>query len=125
MWKPVKGVGYVVRSFSLRSRSRALVSSRMLTRTTASVQLYHCKTRREIARPVQEMVTEGFFRGQKKFCLAIEPTTLDIDVVVLSFLIMEKRRRERVTAESMKIRHQDEDTTAEGGCEAEMTGSVQ
>ena len=89
------------------------------------MQLYHCKTRREIARPVQEMVTEGFFRGQKKFCLAIEPTTLDIDVVVLSFLIMEKRRRERVTAESMKIRHQDEDTTAEGGCEAEMTGSVQ
>ena len=88
-------------------------------------QLLHCKTRREIARPVQEMVTEGFFKGQKKFCLAIEPTTLDIDVVVVSFLIMEKRRRDRVTGESMKLRHLDEDVATEGGCEAEMTGALQ
>ncbi|KAI1784231.1 hypothetical protein LXA43DRAFT_902032 [Ganoderma leucocontextum] len=97
MWKPVKGVGYV---------------------------LYHCKTRREIARPLQEMVTEGFFRGQKKYCLAVEPTTLDIDVVVLTFMIMEKRRRDRVTADCMKLRNQDEDVTAEGGCETEMSGGT-
>ena len=119
MWKPMKGIGYVVRS-PAPTRARFACSP-----DSSRLQLYHCKTRREIARPVQEMVTEGFFRGQRKYCLAIEPTTLDIDVVVVTFLIMEKRRRDRVTSESMKIRHQDEDATAEGGCETEMAGSLQ
>ena len=120
MWKPVKGVGYVVRPLSLLPRT-----SHAHSRRASPLQLFHCKTRREIARPIQEMVTEGFFRGQRKYCLAIEPTTLDIDVIVVSFLIMEKRRRDRVTAESMKVRNQDEESTAEGGCEGEMSGSMQ
>ncbi len=115
--------GHRIRGTS--ARARAYTSHLACSSNTSPSQLYHCKTRREIARPLQEMVTEGFFRGQKKYCLAIEPTTLDIDVIVLSFLIMEKRRRDRVTGDSMKVMHQDEDVTAEGGCEGDMSGSMQ
>ncbi|KAL7283004.1 hypothetical protein ACG7TL_002428 [Trametes sanguinea] len=90
-WKPFKDIGHV---------------------------LTHLESGDEIARFTQEMVVEGFFRGERKWCLQIQPTTLDIDMIVLTFIIMEKRRRDRVSAEAMKIRDCDEDPAEGGGCEA-------
>ncbi|KAI0781400.1 hypothetical protein BD413DRAFT_667306 [Trametes elegans] len=90
-WKPLKDVGHV------------------LTRLD---------TGEEVARFTQELVAEGFFRGERKWCLQIQATTLDIDMVVTTFIIVEKRRRDRVAVEGMKMPHCDEDVP-EGGCEAE------
>ncbi|KAI0373254.1 hypothetical protein BV20DRAFT_938211 [Pilatotrama ljubarskyi] len=90
-WKPFKDIGHV---------------------------LTHLDTGAEVARFTQELVTEGFFRGERKWCLQVQPTTLDIDMIVLTFIIMEKRRRDRVAGEAMKVRPCDEDLPEGGGCEA-------
>ncbi|KAI0737872.1 hypothetical protein C8Q80DRAFT_1114190 [Daedaleopsis nitida] len=75
--------------------------------------LTHLNSGREVARFTRELVTEGFFRGERKWCLHVQPTTLDIDMVVLTFVIMEKRRRDRVTADTKDA----DEEVAEGGCE--------
>ncbi|KAI0648331.1 hypothetical protein C8Q79DRAFT_999708 [Trametes meyenii] len=90
-WKPFKDIGHV---------------------------LTHLESGAEIARFSQEVVIEGFFRSERKWCLQIQPTTLDIDMIVVTFIIMEKRRRDRVAADSMKTRPCDEDPAEGGGCEA-------
>ena len=41
------------------------------------------------------MVTEGCFAGQKRKVLRIEPCSIDIDLIVLTFVIMESKRREK------------------------------
>ncbi|EJF62655.1 hypothetical protein DICSQDRAFT_146329 [Dichomitus squalens LYAD-421 SS1] len=96
-WKPLKDTGHV---------------------------LTHVSSSREVARFVQETVTEGFFQGEKKWCLFIQPTNLDIDMIVVSFIIMEKRRRDRIAAEGMKTKNQDEDRAVEGGCETGGSGGA-
>ncbi|TFK87924.1 hypothetical protein K466DRAFT_575625 [Polyporus arcularius HHB13444] len=93
-WKPEKGSGHV---------------------------LSQLKSGQKVARFGQELVKEGFFQGERKWCLHIEPTMLDIDIIVLTFIIMEKRRRDRVAAECMRNGDRDEDP-AEGGCEGGMGG---
>ncbi|OBZ75668.1 hypothetical protein A0H81_04804 [Grifola frondosa] len=94
-WKLVKGVGFV------------------LTNTLTS---------EEVARFTQDAVSEGFFRGEKKWMLQVQPSSLDIDMIVLTFIIMEKRRRDRV-AEHMKVANQDEDPLEGGGDEAGGMGA--
>ncbi len=84
-------------------------------------QLSQLKSGQKVARFGQELVKEGFFKGERKWCLHIEPTMLDIDIIVLTFIIMEKRRRDRVAAECMRDGDRDEDP-AEGGCEGGMGG---
>ena len=84
-----------------------------------AAQLTQLKSGEVVARFTQELVKEGFFCGERKWCLQIEPTTLDIDTIVLTFIIMEKRRRDRVSAECMRRGDRDEDP-AEGGCEGGM-----
>ncbi|KAH9857595.1 hypothetical protein C2E23DRAFT_282379 [Lenzites betulinus] len=96
-WKPFKYIGHV------------------LTRLDTGT---------EIARFTQEVVREGFFHGERKWCLSIQPTTLDIDLIVLSFIIMEKRRRDRVAVEAMKDGCHDEDLPEGGGCEAGGGGAM-
>ena len=89
----------------------------------ACTQLAHQHTGREVARFAQETVAEGFFKAETKWCLQIQPTTLDIDLVVVTFLIMEKRRRDRVAAEGMNAAgHPADDDVVEGGCEGGMGG---
>jgi hypothetical protein len=42
-------------------------------------------------------VTEGVFKGQFKTCLRIHPScTLDPDILVLTFVVMEKKRRDNL-----------------------------
>ena len=71
---------------------------------------------------MQETVAEGVFKAETKWCLRIAPTTLDIDMIVVTFIIMEKRRRERVSAESMSAKDCTDDEVAEGGCEGGGSG---
>ncbi|KAJ8482135.1 hypothetical protein ONZ51_g5564 [Trametes cubensis] len=99
-WKPYKDIGHVV------------------TPPLLLAKLTRLDTGDEVARFSQELVTEGFFRGERKWCLQIQPTTLDIDMIVLTFIIMEKRRRDRVAVETMKSGDHDEDLAEGGGCEA-------
>ena len=69
-------------------------------------------------------MAEGFFQGERKWCLLVQPSTLDIDMIVVSFIIMEKRRRDRVPADGMKTKNRDEDQFVEGGCETGTLGGA-
>ena len=64
------------------------------------------------------MVEEGFFRHQRKWYLQIQPTTLDIDMVVITFIIMEKKRRDKVTDPlAVRVSEHDEEVAEGGGIE--------
>ncbi|KZT70192.1 hypothetical protein DAEQUDRAFT_725822 [Daedalea quercina L-15889] len=90
-WKVVKGIGSV---------------------------LTCAKTRKEIARFTEDVVTEGFFRGQKKWYLQVQPSTLDVDMVVITFIIMEKKRRDEVEDPlAVRVLEHDEDPAEGGGIE--------
>ncbi|KAL4242486.1 protein of unknown function DUF6593 [Abortiporus biennis] len=89
-WKTVKGTGQV---------------------------LFDRTSRREIARFTQEVVQDGFFKNQCKWLLHIEPTDLDIDLIVLTFIVMEKRRRDREAEDTIGAYQDEDDQTCEGGCE--------
>lgn len=110
-----------VQEYRARRTSRALLPLSPFLEpgieAQSALQLSRLDTGAEVARFTQEPVSEGFFRGERKWCLQIQPTTLDIDMVVLTFIIMEKRRRDCVAAEAMKGPH-DEDVPEGGGCEA-------
>ena len=71
---------------------------------------------------MQETVAEGVFKAETKWCLRIAPTTLDIDMIVVTFIIMEKRRRERLAAEGLAAKECADDDVAEGGCEGGGSG---
>jgi len=60
--------------------------------------------------------TEGLFAGEKKHILRVQPCSIDIDIVVLTFLMMEKKRRDRdgIGGDSYKIPH-DADPLGDGG----------
>lgn len=92
-WKYSKGSGYVVSNIFL-----IIKSSRVLTTEVPSPspsQLTHLTSGSEIARhALDPTIKEGFFRGEAKWALKIRPTSLDIDLVVLTFIILEKRRRD-------------------------------
>ena len=57
---------------------------------------------------MQETVKEGFFRGEGKWALKIRPTSLDIDLIVLTFIILEKRRRDTLKCASQKAIDREE-----------------
>ncbi|KAH9915794.1 uncharacterized protein BXZ73DRAFT_92573 [Epithele typhae] len=78
--------------------------------------LIHCSSKCEVARYTFDRVREGVFKKEDKWCLWIGPTTLDIDMVVFTFLIMEKWRRDRLAAENPKGKIAEE--VSEGGCES-------
>ncbi|OCH85228.1 hypothetical protein OBBRIDRAFT_785157 [Obba rivulosa] len=94
-WKLVQGIGYV---------------------------LTNRRSGKEVARFTQEVVTDGFFRGERKWLLSIEPGTLNVDIIILTFIIVEKRRRDRVTDYMAITREDDEDPDEGPG--AEFGGEV-
>ncbi|PFH52472.1 hypothetical protein AMATHDRAFT_2195 [Amanita thiersii Skay4041] len=57
--------------------------------------LTHVGTNEEVACFSRAFAEEGLFAGEKRAVLHIHPTTLDIDLIILTFLIMEKKRRDR------------------------------
>ncbi|EMD34404.1 hypothetical protein CERSUDRAFT_158863 [Gelatoporia subvermispora B] len=94
-WKLVQGVGYV-----LTNRSSG----------------------KEVARFTQNVVTKGYFRGQRKWLLHTEPGTLNVDIIVLTFIIVEKKRRDRVADYTAIVRGEDDDP--DDGCGAEVGGEM-
>ncbi|ESK94247.1 box-containing protein [Moniliophthora roreri MCA 2997] len=97
-WKFVKGVGCV------------------LTRSS---------TNEEIARYAYAQTDEGLYAGERKSRLRIHPFTstteagsreLDIDLIIISFLIMEKKRRDhKGLGSGLMEQDHDEDPQGDGG----------
>ncbi|KAJ8522637.1 hypothetical protein ONZ45_g776 [Pleurotus djamor] len=60
-------------------------------------QLTHKNSNTEIARYTIAPVTEGSFKGEKTLQLTVQPTQyqVNIDLIVLSLIILERKRRER------------------------------
>lgn len=71
----------------------------------------------EVARHALELVKEGFFRGEQKWALHIKPSNLDIDMIVLTFLIVEKRRRDAAQHADKKDAEGRGEEPCEGGIE--------
>ena len=78
-------------------------------------QLTHRITGHEVARYSNDTVHEGHFRGEEKWGLHIRPTTLNVDLIVLTFVILEKRRRDKARKEMQN--NSRADTVCEGGTE--------
>lgn len=87
--------------------------------TDITLQLTHRNTGDEVARFVHELVTDGFFRGERKWALRIRPSTLDIDIIVLTFIILEKRRRDALKNVAKDVDR--EEAPCEGGVEMGCT----
>ncbi|KAH0584416.1 hypothetical protein H2248_009958 [Termitomyces sp. 'cryptogamus'] len=69
---------------------------------------------REIAKYTTGSRIEGFFAGEKKTFLRIQPCSLDLDLLVLSFAVMEKKRRERAGDLAGLVPHEDDDALGDG-----------
>ena len=70
----------------------------------------------EVARYTRGLVEEGFFAGQKKWFLRIRPSSLSIDIIILTFVIMEKKRRDRV-ADPTAVSDDREEAACEASCD--------
>ncbi|KAL1747504.1 hypothetical protein HDZ31DRAFT_31628 [Schizophyllum fasciatum] len=85
-WKTVRGVGL------------------LLTRVDTS---------EEVARFCTTVPEEGAFKGERRSTLRIQACTVDVELILLTFLIIEKKRRDGVDAER-SCAH-DEDPQGDGG----------
>lgn len=65
-----------------------------LKRPLLPPKLTRCDTGAEVARYSYEVNEEGLFAGEKKSRIRIQPCSVDMDLVVLSFVIVEKKRRD-------------------------------
>lgn len=75
------------------------------------------ETNEEVARLTRTVVTEeGLFQGERKYRLRIQPCSLDIDLVVLSWIIMEKKRRDR-EGDGLGLTAHDEDIQGDAGAD--------
>lgn len=63
------------------------------------VQLTNRITGTEVARHTHEDVCEGYFCGERRWCLQLRPSALDIDLIILTFIILEKRRLDKADGE--------------------------
>ena len=58
-------------------------------------------------------VSNGVFKGQFKTCLRIHPScTLDLDILVLTFVVMEKKRRDNL-GDQVNVAAAEEENLAE------------
>ncbi|KAL1681207.1 hypothetical protein EV122DRAFT_206296 [Schizophyllum commune] len=85
-WKSVRGVGL------------------LLTRVDTS---------EEVARFFTTTPVDGAFKGERRSTLRIQACTIDVELILLTFLIIEKKRRDGVDA-SRSFAH-DEDPQGDGG----------
>jgi hypothetical protein len=77
-------------------------------------QLTRSGTDEEVARYVRGIIQEGMFAGERRSYLRVQPCSVDIDLVVISFMIMEMKRRNQAGDGTMLIAH-DEDPQGDGG----------
>ena len=114
-WKAVDKGDMVVRTFPFSPLPMGLRTGPSL------LQLTHSDTRQEVARIVHCLTGQGLFEGERKCCLRVQPCSVDIDLVVLSCLLMEKKRRDRAGDGTTLAAH-DEDPQGDGGAGAEGGG---
>jgi hypothetical protein len=89
VWKFCKTTGYQVRSLSHSYADGCLNASllKLLHVRTGSVKAIYEHNPSHVAR--------GIFKGQFKTYLRIHPScTLDPDILILTFIVMEKKRRD-------------------------------
>lgn len=80
-----------------------------------SPQLTRVGTNEEVARYTYTSTSEGLYAGERKSRLRIQPScTLDFDLVVITFVIMEKKRRDHAGDGTTLAAH-DEDPQGDGG----------
>ncbi|KAG6845688.1 hypothetical protein H0H87_004949 [Tephrocybe sp. NHM501043] len=123
------GFGMTARTFLYKrnpfSNSRYFVDNDLIeykwkARKGVGCILTRVHDNKEIAKYTMGSRVEGSFAGEKKTFLQIQPCSLDLDLLILSFAIMEKKRRER-TDDLATVPHEDEvqgDGAADGGGEA-------
>ncbi|KAF4604215.1 hypothetical protein EYR40_001398 [Pleurotus pulmonarius] len=80
--------------------------------------LLHKLTKTEIARCTVALVTHGVFAGEKKLRLTIHASVykVNVDMIVLSFIILEKKRRD-AGGDGTKLAAHDEDPQGDGCAE--------
>lgn len=84
-------------------------------RPRARVQLTQRSTGEEVARHAPELVKDGYFKGERQWTLKVRPgCDLDIDIIVLTFVVLEKRRREKLAKQGPEESGAD---PVEGGIE--------
>ena len=67
----------------------------------------------ELAKYVYTSTHEGLYAGERKTRLRIQPLcSLDLDLVVISFIVMEKKRMDHV-GQDARLEH-DEDPAGDG-----------
>ncbi|KAJ3505124.1 hypothetical protein NLJ89_g7576 [Agrocybe chaxingu] len=93
-----------------------------LVRNTGCI-LTRLDTNRDIACSMTTACVEGLFAGERKQILRIQPCALDIDVVVLTFLVMERKRRARDGGGLEEV-ERDEDPQGDGGGSGDGDGDV-
>lgn len=64
-----------------------------------STQLTRSDTKEEIAVCLQMLSVEGPFAGERTEVLRIQPCTIDIDYIVLTYVLLEMKRWEREEAD--------------------------
>lgn len=77
------------------------------------LQLTCCHTNAEIARFTAVRCHEGLFAGELKSVLRLNPCSVDIDLIVLTFIIIEKKRER--DGEPTHLAPHDEDPLGDGG----------
>ncbi|KAF7441135.1 hypothetical protein PC9H_001484 [Pleurotus ostreatus] len=80
--------------------------------------LLHKLTKTEIARCTVALVTHGVFAGEKKLRLTIHASVykVNVDMIVLSFIILEKKRRD-AGGDGTRLAAHDEDPQGDGCAE--------
>jgi hypothetical protein len=79
-------------------------------------QLTEADNGKQVARFRRGLKGKGLFNGERKACLRVERSSLDLDLVVLSLLILEKKRADRA-GDGTRITDHDEDPQGDGGGE--------
>ncbi|KAK2460636.1 hypothetical protein APHAL10511_007106 [Amanita phalloides] len=80
-------------------------------------------TLKEIAHYSRGFVEEGLFAHEKRAMLRIQPSSLDIDLIILSFLIFAKKRRDR-GGDGTKLTAHDDDPQGDGGFSGAEVGDT-
>lgn len=69
-------------------------------------------------------VAEGVFAGDKRQVLRIQPCSIDIDLIVLTFIIMETKRREQDGYADKYDATRDEEPQGDCGVDIGATGEL-
>jgi hypothetical protein len=88
--------------------------------------LTKCSTGEEITQQVRWLSEEGVFAGQERCALRINPSSIDIELVVLSFVMAEKKRRGKTKPRTSEARamHTEDDAFDGGGSGAEAEAGL-